>query len=43
MSIIGQSPDRRWWKVDSPFGDGWVNKNYVLVEGDASDVPVVQQ
>ncbi|MCQ3929785.1 MAG: hypothetical protein DPW16_04950 [Chloroflexi bacterium] len=43
MPIIGQSPDRRWWKVDSPFGAGWVNKNYVLVEGDASNVPVVSQ
>lgn len=43
MPIIGQSPDRRWWKVDSPFGAGWVNKNYVLVEGDASGVPVVSQ
>ncbi len=43
MPIIGQSPDRRWWKVDSPYGAGWVNKNYVLVEGDASGVPVVSQ
>lgn len=42
MSIIGQSADRRWWKVDSPFGAGWVNKKYVLVEGNASSVPVVQ-
>ncbi|MBI5930840.1 MAG: SH3 domain-containing protein [Chloroflexi bacterium] len=43
MPIIGLSPDRRWWKVQSPFGDGWVNRNYVLVEGDASGVPVVSQ
>lgn len=43
MPIIGQSPDGRWWKVESPFGAGWVNKSYVLVEGDASNVPVVSQ
>jgi uncharacterized protein YraI len=42
MSIIGQSPDRGWWKVKSTFGDGWVNKKHILVEGDASNVPVVQ-
>lgn len=42
MSIVGQSLDRRWWQVDSPFGLGWVNKNYVYVEGNVSNVPVVQ-
>jgi uncharacterized protein YraI len=40
MPIIGQSADRRWWQVESPFGIGWVNKNYIRVEGDASNVPV---
>lgn len=42
MPIVGQSVDRRWWQVQSPFGLGWVNKNYIRVEGDASNVPVVQ-
>jgi hypothetical protein len=42
MPIIGQSADRRWWKVNSPFGEGWVNKRYIVVEGNASNVPVVQ-
>lgn len=42
MPIIGQSADGRWWQVQSDFGVGWVIKRYILVEGDASNVPVVQ-
>ena len=42
MPIIGQSPDRGWWLVQSPFGNGWVSKLHILVEGDAANVPVVQ-
>jgi uncharacterized protein YgiM (DUF1202 family) len=40
MPIIGQSKDRGWWLVESPFGNGWVSKLYVLVNGNASAVPV---
>ena len=40
MPIVGQSADRGWWMVDSEFGTGWVSKLYVLVNGDASNVPV---
>jgi len=42
MPIIGQSQDRGWWFVESPFGNGWVTKLYILVDGNASGVPVVQ-
>lgn len=42
MSIVGNSVDLRWWQVSSPFGLGWVNKAYIIVEGDASRVPIVQ-
>jgi uncharacterized protein YgiM (DUF1202 family) len=42
MPIIGQSPDRGWWYVESPFGNGWVSKLYVLAEGNTANVPVVQ-
>ena len=42
MPIIGQSPDRGWWLVQSPFGNGWVSKLHILVEGNATNVPVVQ-
>jgi len=42
MAIIGQSQDRGWWYVESPFGNGWVSKLYILVDGSTSGVPVVQ-
>ncbi len=42
MPIIGQSADGGWWLVESPFGNGWVNKRLVIVENNALNVPVVQ-
>jgi uncharacterized protein YgiM (DUF1202 family) len=42
MPIIGQSPDRGWWYVQSPYGNGYVSKLYVIAEGDTSGIPVVQ-
>jgi uncharacterized protein YraI len=42
LPIIGQSADGRWWQVQSEFGVGWVIKRLILVEGDASNIPVVQ-
>lgn len=40
MPIVGQSVDRGWWKVESPYGPGWVSKLYVLVGGNVASVPV---
>jgi len=42
MPIIGQSPDRGWWQVSSPFGNGWISKRYARTEGDVSNIPVTQ-
>jgi uncharacterized protein YgiM (DUF1202 family) len=42
MPIIGQSPDRGWWLVESPFGNGWISKAFVIPEGNTTGVPVVQ-
>lgn len=42
MVIIGQSADRGWWLVESPFGQGWVSKAFVVVRGNAGAVPIVQ-
>jgi N-acetylmuramoyl-L-alanine amidase len=41
LPIIGQSPDRGWWQVETTFGKGWVSKSYVIASGDTSAVPVV--
>jgi N-acetylmuramoyl-L-alanine amidase len=42
LPIIGQSPDRGWWYVQSSFGNGYVSKLYVIAEGNTSGVPVIQ-
>lgn len=42
MPIIGQSLDHGWWLVESPYGNGWVSKLYVIPEGPTSGIPVVQ-
>lgn len=42
MPIIGQSVDRGWWMVQSPHGNGWVSKLYVIAEGNIASVPVIQ-
>jgi uncharacterized protein YraI len=42
MPILGQSADLGWWLVQSPFGNGWVSKAYVIAKGDLSQVPVSQ-
>ncbi len=42
MPILGQSTDHGWWLVESPYGNGWVSKLYVLTEGSTSNIPVVQ-
>ncbi len=42
MPVIGQSVDRGWWQVESPYGAGWVSKLYVVVDGDTSNVAVTQ-
>ncbi len=41
LTIIGQSPDKGWWLVESPFGNGWISKAYVVVRGSTANVPVV--
>ncbi|NDJ77210.1 MAG: SH3 domain-containing protein, partial [Chloroflexi bacterium] len=43
MPIVGQSPDRGWWKVDTRYGMGWVSKAHIIVDGDTTFVPVVSQ
>ncbi len=42
FSIIGQSRDRLWWYIDTPFGKGWINKQLGQSSGAISSVPVVQ-
>jgi uncharacterized protein YgiM (DUF1202 family) len=43
VTLLGQSPDRAWWFVESPIGKGWVAKSGVSVAtGSTSRVPVIK-
>ncbi len=42
LTLLGQSPDRAWWLVDSPIGKGWVAKSGVsVITGSGSRIPVI--
>lgn len=41
LPIIGQSPDRGWWFVQSSFGNGWISKAFAYTTGNTSGIPVV--
>lgn len=43
LTIIGQSPDRGWWYVESPFGPGWVTKRYIRATAAANNTPIIGQ
>jgi uncharacterized protein YgiM (DUF1202 family) len=40
MVIIAKSADGFWLKVKSPFGDGWVNANFIITKNYFGGVPV---
>jgi uncharacterized protein YraI len=41
LNVLGQSPDRSWWYVESPLGPGWIAKSVVRTAGDFSRLPIV--
>jgi uncharacterized protein YraI len=38
--IVGRNADSSWWAVSYADGTGWVFASLVIVEGDASQVPL---
>lgn len=43
MVVTGQNPAGTWWRVESPFGGGWVSAYYVIFRGVHAAVPVVAE
>lgn len=43
LPVIGRTEDRSWWEVQTQFGAGWVNNEYVLTQGNFRGVPVVTE
>lgn len=42
MDVVGRNRDWSWWQVVSPHGTGWVRDKYVLIEGSAYHIPLVE-
>ena len=43
LAVTGRNAGTTWWRVDSPFGVGWVSDYYVAFRGNLDAVPVVDQ
>lgn len=43
LPVTGRNAGTTWWRVDSPFGVGWVSSLYVVFRGNIDAVPVVDQ
>ncbi len=42
LSVLGYAPDGVWYLVQGPFGQGWLNIEYVLFRGDGSRLPIIR-
>lgn len=41
LAVLGVAPDGVWYLVQGPFGEGWVNSEFVVFRGNYSTVPVI--
>jgi uncharacterized protein YraI len=42
LSVLGRAPDGVWYLVQGPFGQGWLNIDFVLFRGDGSRLPTIR-
>jgi uncharacterized protein YraI len=42
LSVLGRAADGVWYLVQGPFGQGWLNIDYVLFRGDGSRLPIIR-
>lgn len=40
--IVGISPDRIWFLIQTSTGEGWVRGRYIAFRGDINEVPIVE-
>lgn len=43
LMVTGRNTATSWWRVDSPFGVGWISAILVAFRGDIDTVPIVTQ
>lgn len=42
LSVLGRAADGVWYLVQGPFGQGWLNIDFVLFRGDGSRLPIIR-
>lgn len=42
VPVIGIASDKVWYLVQGTFGQGWVNKEFVLFRGDGRNLPIIR-
>jgi uncharacterized protein YraI len=42
LSVLGRAADGVWYLVQGPFGQGWMNIEFVLFRGDGSRLPIIR-
>lgn len=43
MAVTGRNTSSTWWRVESPFGTGWISGVVVIFRGDYNTVPIVSE
>jgi uncharacterized protein YraI len=43
MQVTGRTANSTWWRVDSPYGVGWISDVVVTFRGNRDTVPVVSE
>jgi uncharacterized protein YraI len=43
LPVTGRNASNTWWRVDSPFGIGWVAADLVAFQGNRDAVPIVSE
>lgn len=42
MTVLGVASDGVWFLVQGPFGQGWVNNEFVIYRGNIENVPIIR-
>jgi uncharacterized protein YraI len=43
LPILGIASDDVWYLIQGTFGQGWINKEFVVIRGDMSKVPIIRE
>ena len=43
LPVIGRAPDGVWYLIQGPFGQGWLNNEFVVFRGSLQFVPIIRE